>query len=268
MTPADLTAHYSADELMTALCGHIAPENIVAAVRAIAPFLKEEDKADRARRLAADRSKRSYQKRQKPHDEQRQTPDGDSEVSASDSHAEPLEMAGNSHAPSSVNSPPSPQVSPVPPSSPTPTPAPTHTPARSASKPDPKPEQVPIPDVLATVPTFVQTWIKFIDMRRLIKEPMTHHAAELALCRLSERPADAAALLSLAIERQWQGLRWKLLDQERAEAAGDQVERRRPGFQSNGQSLSAANPNPAARTNGNNHTRTVSKPTPSIPGAW
>ena len=78
-----------------------------------------------------------------------------------------------------------------------------------------KPQDVPLPAVLAALPLFPAAWADFLESRRLIREPMTHLAAERRLTRLAERPADAVAAVNLCIENRWQGFQWDWFDKDR-----------------------------------------------------
>ena len=79
-----------------------------------------------------------------------------------------------------------------------------------------QPESVAIPAVLAAVAEFAPAWARFIAHRRIIKKPMTAHAAELLLADLIARPADAAAALDLSVKNGWQGCKYSWLDKDRA----------------------------------------------------
>ena len=100
---------------------------------------------------------------------------------------------------------------------PTPTPTPTPTPkkTKSANAPD-----FVLPDWISS-----EAWAGYIDMRKLIKKPMTKRAMELAVLKLADLMRDGHdphAVLDQSTRNSWQGL--FELKQAQASGAGRSAE--------------------------------------------
>ena len=74
-----------------------------------------------------------------------------------------------------------------------------------------------IPDCLSSIPNFLPEWQHFRAHRQKKRAPMTAHAEELVLRRLSERPTDAIPALEMAMIRGWTGIKWDWFDRDRSE---------------------------------------------------
>lgn len=74
-----------------------------------------------------------------------------------------------------------------------------------------------LPDILAELAGFPQTWAQFRVHRRQIRKPMTPRAEELILKTLAERPADALDAIDLSIRKGWQDINWTWFDNSKGQ---------------------------------------------------
>lgn len=81
----------------------------------------------------------------------------------------------------------------------------------SASKVNNKFQAV-IPESLATISGFSESWEGYLDSRKSKRQKATEKAKELILAKLATRPSDAVAGLNIAIERSWTGFDWSWVD--------------------------------------------------------
>lgn len=89
----------------------------------------------------------------------------------------------------------------------------------SLEKPKPPRENKPtkegnsiIPKELQDIHGFIAEWSAFKEHRRRKRAPMTSHAEDLVLRKLSQRPQDAVAALQMAQERGWTGFEWSWVE--------------------------------------------------------
>ena len=76
-------------------------------------------------------------------------------------------------------------------------------------------QRASIPECLATIPGFSEEWDHFREHRKKQRSPMTPHAEELILKRVSQRPAEAIAALEFTMARGWKDVQWDWIDNQK-----------------------------------------------------
>lgn len=72
-----------------------------------------------------------------------------------------------------------------------------------------------LPPELNAQADFAPAWAEFQAHRAELNKPLTPTAAKRLLATLAQRPAQAAALLALAVEKGWRGFAWEWFDNAR-----------------------------------------------------
>jgi hypothetical protein len=79
-----------------------------------------------------------------------------------------------------------------------------------------KPRSTTLPDWLTGLTGFTpDLWAAWMDTRRRKRASTTPHAIGLLLRKLEQRPGDAIAAITMAVEAGWQGFEWDWFDNRR-----------------------------------------------------